>query len=490
MLGLEFIVRLKEMEFKDIAEMLEITPQTVSSWINGKRKIPKSRKNQLSQIFDVESELIDRELTEDDKLRIHYKFVGGKNEISNKKKSKNGKTDYSQQLSLALKSDFITLSDLVNQIGDRRKEIKINESKVMISTLYQMYADRKVIDVHPEFQRLFRWTIEQKSRFIESILIGIPIPPIFIAEKEDMSWDVIDGVQRLSTIFEFLGILRNDEDELLPPSILSKTETLPSLEGKVWDNSKFNKEKFCFKEDKFLENVVLNASLSVITVSRDSDAEAKYDIFDRLNTGGARLTDQEVRNCLAIMLNRDFYKWLRALSYNPDFIDCLPLTEKEKNEQEDLEYVLRFMVYRNLTASEFSNNDDIHKVLTNKMKLFCKSDSFNYSREKEIFDKTFELLRKATGEDSFKKFNLTKDKFNGAVTISSFEIIALGVAENLENILTLSSPVEFIRKKIKILYNHKDYLTLQNQKIASQRAMTRLKKLKEFGKKYFCADVQ
>ena len=62
------------------------------------------------------------------------------------------------------------------------------------------------LDIHPEFQRFFRWKIEQKSRLIESILLGIPLPSIFVAQRRDGVWDVIDGLQRLSTVFQIAGI--------------------------------------------------------------------------------------------------------------------------------------------------------------------------------------------------------------------------------------------------------------------------------------------
>ncbi len=69
------------------------------------------------------------------------------------------------------------------------------------SALNNLYTDNE-LDLHPEFQRFFRWKPSQKSRFIESLLIGIPIPSIFVYQREDGVWDVIDGVQRLSTIFD------------------------------------------------------------------------------------------------------------------------------------------------------------------------------------------------------------------------------------------------------------------------------------------------
>lgn len=482
MIGLELIVKLKKIEYKDVANYLNISPQSVSDWIKGKRKVPKKRAIELSRIFKVDENLICKVLTEDEKLKLHY-------ELSEVEEINSNLVDNNiEQLHLNIECDssneIFTTSNLEAKIKDERRKIKINEADIMISQLKEMYSERKAIDIHPEFQRVFRWSNKQKSRFIESILLGIPIPPIFIAEDEDLNWDVIDGVQRLSTIFEFLGVLKDENSEKVKPTILVGTKILKELDGKVWDN-KVYKHKFSFEQSKFLTNAFLNATLKIIKVDGTSDPKAKYDIFDRLNTGGSRLSDQEIRNCLAIMLNRDFYIWLRKLSYNPDFITCMPISENAKKEQDDLEYVLRFMVYRHISSSEFSSSDDIGELLTDKMREFCINNSLDYMKEKEIFDKTFDLLSRAVGEDVFKKFNVKECKFKGPITVTSFEIIAIGVANNLDSILSLENPIQYIGEKVKLLYRNKQYLELQKAKIASQRAVTRFNVLTKYGTDYF-----
>ena len=100
-----------------------------------------------------------------------------------------------------------------------------------IGEIISLYKENEM-DIHPEFQRFFRWTIEQKSRLIESILLGIPIPSVFVAQREDGIWDVIDGLQRLSTIFEFVGELRDEKGEKRPALRPLGTPYLPSLAGK------------------------------------------------------------------------------------------------------------------------------------------------------------------------------------------------------------------------------------------------------------------
>ena len=120
------------------------------------------------------------------------------------------------------------------EIDKMREEIRTDDYPMSIGEWMSIYRDGE-LDIHPEFQRFFRWSPTQKTKLVESILLGIPLPPIFVSQREDGKWDVIDGLQRLSTIFQFAGILRKEDDSYESPLILEGTKYLPSLENKVWD---------------------------------------------------------------------------------------------------------------------------------------------------------------------------------------------------------------------------------------------------------------
>ena len=94
--------------------------------------------------------------------------------------------------------------DLEQQILNHSKNVHTQAYSMSVGELLSMYRDGE-LELHPEFQRFFRWTPEQKSRLVESLILGIPVPPIFVSERNDSKWDVIDGLQRLSTIFELMG---------------------------------------------------------------------------------------------------------------------------------------------------------------------------------------------------------------------------------------------------------------------------------------------
>ena len=120
---------------------------------------------------------------------------------------------------------------LREDVDVRRREISSDNLSMSIGEMLNLYKEGE-LDIHPEFQRVFRWDVEQKSRLIESLLLGIPLPSFYVATNNDGVWEVIDGVQRLSTIFEFMGELEGPESPdatkftLKPGLVLTATKHL------------------------------------------------------------------------------------------------------------------------------------------------------------------------------------------------------------------------------------------------------------------------
>jgi len=211
---------------------------------------------------------------------------------------------------------------LEEQITDKAKEIHTDGYAMSIGEVLSMYKDGD-LEIHPEFQRIFRWDSTQKSRLIESILLRIPIPPIFVSQRADGVWDVIDGVQRLSTIFEFIGVYRDHEGNLLPPLSLEATEYLPDLDGYAWEYQLEGNKVF----SDTLRRDVKRAKLEFRIIRKESDPNAKYDMFQRLNSG-THLSPQEARNCLLVMLNPPMFELISNLAANEDFKTVVPLSGK------------------------------------------------------------------------------------------------------------------------------------------------------------------
>jgi len=121
------------------------------------------------------------------------------------------------------------------QLAEARRTISSDGYPMSIGELTNMYASGELI-VRPEFQRFFRWTSLQKSRLIESVLLGIPIPSIFVAQTEDGKWELVDGLQRVSTLLQLQGELVTRDGKKMTPLVMEATSYLPALEGKVWQS--------------------------------------------------------------------------------------------------------------------------------------------------------------------------------------------------------------------------------------------------------------
>ena len=123
---------------------------------------------------------------------------------------------------------------LAQQIEIARRQIVSDGYDMSVGELISLYKEEELI-INPSYQRLFRWEESQKTRFIESLLLGIPIPPIFVFQKADGVWELIDGLQRTSTILEFAGVLVDPDGQPVPPSELEGTNLLPALAGIHWN---------------------------------------------------------------------------------------------------------------------------------------------------------------------------------------------------------------------------------------------------------------
>lgn len=363
---------------------------------------------------------------------------------------------------------------LDQEVADKSKEIFTDSYAMSVGEIASMYTDKELI-LQPDYQRFFRWSNTQKTVFIESILLGIPIPPIFVYQREDGIWDVVDGLQRLSTIFQFMNVLEipTDSHHKVPDLELHGTKFLPSLEGKKWDSEAEDtlstKLKLFFKRSR----------LDIKIIKYTSDTEAQFELFQRLNTGGSVLSPQEIRNSLMLMENKDFYYWFEKLNDYKDFRKCLPLTRRQIEQKEDMEFVLRFLIYRHLDVDVIKGNEDMIPFLTERMHLLLKDPNFSMEKEEELFKKTFSFLSTHYGEDSFKKYDKDKDRFTGPLSITYFEAIVPGISLAFAN-----GKVEQIAEFPMLLKNLTDDAGFMESK-KQARPIIRMKELIEFSKGYF-----
>ncbi|MBG0820095.1 DUF262 domain-containing protein [Planomonospora sp. ID91781] len=315
--------------------------------------------------------------------------------------------------------------DLIDQIAEKSKEIHTDGYSMSVGEVISLYKD-KDIEIHPEFQRIFRWSDEQKSRLIESILLGIPIPPIFVSQRSDGVWDVIDGVQRLSTIFQFVGIYRDENDLVTDPLTLQATEYLPDLQGYRWEIVGEGRKVF----SDALRRDVKRAKLEFRIIRKESDENAKYDMFQRLNAG-THLSQQEARNCLLVMLNREMFAEITNLSESDDFRGVCLITEAKENAAYYQELVLRFFLQLDYSGPDAELREEFGDYVTNWMREAAKVYKSDENKIKaEVFHRSFSLLKEALGEDAFRKWDGARHL--GPFSISCFEFVTSGVAANID----------------------------------------------------------
>lgn len=314
---------------------------------------------------------------------------------------------------------------LVDQIEEKRKEIHTDAYPMSIGELINLYADKE-LDIHPEFQRIYRWSEVQKSRLIESILLGIPLPSFFVAQREDGIWDVVDGLQRLSTIFSFIGIYRNEHGQIEPPLVLKGTEYLPALEGIAW--SETTSPNNFFSVD--LQRAFKREKVDLKIIKKESDDQTKYELFQRLNTFGSSLSDQEVRNCLLIMIDRTFFEWIKALAEYEPFLQTLTITGRQLDEQYHLELAVRFLILKGAGVADLRGIPDIGDYITKSIKIIASDPEFDREKAAQDFRKTFNLLYTALEDNAFRKYQ--NNKYTGGFSLSIYEVMALGLGNNIQ----------------------------------------------------------
>lgn len=362
---------------------------------------------------------------------------------------------------------------LQDEITARSSKIFRESYQMSIGELINLYKDGEM-DIHPEFQRVFRWTEYQKTKLIESIMLNIPIPSIFVSQNEDGVWDVIDGVQRLSTIFQFVGIFKDENGRLLPPLTLQKTDYLPSFAGVQW-NSDYDELSFTKEQQLFFKR----SRIDIIIMKKESDPNTKYELFQRLNTGGSLLSDQEVRNCLMIMTNKQFYEFITELEKTKSYRCCLPLSDRKTDEQYRMELLLRLLISEYIDWNKITQYQEFSELLDKETIMLCEK-KLDYNSIRERFTSTFNLLFGLLGESTFKKFS--NDRYQGPVLASAFQVIATGVFLNITDIMKLENRNEWLKEKIQNMYNED---TFKKNTVPGVRAIPRYKDLSVFGANYF-----
>lgn len=291
--------------------------------------------------------------------------------------------------------------DLYAQLMEQKKKVDFNSYDFSVKELISLVATDKVIDIAPEYQRQFRWDEERQSSLVESIFLGLPIPSLFMATNgREGNWELIDGVQRISTIIHFAGTQEQQ-------SVIHCKDKL-TLTG-LKKITEFNGLTF----DDLPLQVQLSFKMSVIktiSLTDKSDKSVRFDLFERLNRGGVILTDQEIRSCV---YRGEFNQFIQELAKDKNFISCIKLTKLQQSDGTKEEMVLRFFAYLN-------NYENFEHSVVDFLNEYMESASkrFQFEQGEKIFKAVFAALAEAF-PNGIVKHGVTPQNLFEAITVGA-----------------------------------------------------------------------
>lgn len=302
------------------------------------------------------------------------------------------------------------------ELDHYKKEIKNLSIKTVdkeLADLHRMIKENVVI-IQPTFQREYVWGKKNASRFIESLYLGFPVPPIFVIEKEDGLLEVIDGQQRLTSIKLFL------DNELK----LSKLEVLGNFSGKKFDD---------LSEEE--QRKLKGKSLSVTKIDSSSDEGLKFDLFARINQGAVKLNEQELRNCL---YHGSLTDAVIEMGKNEKIQIILENFKAIRNRQLHLEIIERFftideIINKNWDIEEKSYSGRMKDSINGFMKKNQNADNEKINEFKDKFFKAIENVYLVFGEEAFKLYN-EEGKYTNRVNspVAEMQLLVLSRFEKEE----------------------------------------------------------
>lgn len=317
-----------------------------------------------------------------------------------------------------------------------QKRLVSQKMDLYIPSLKDM-IDNQVIDLDPTFQRRDRWNTKQQSKLIESIIMAVPIPPIFLAEEEYNTYSVMDGKQRLTAIYMYL------------------TDKYALTGLKFWEE--LNNKKFS-DLNKIVRNGIDRRAISAVVLLNESDLEIKFDVFERINTGGQNLTPQEVRNCI---YRGRFNDLLIELSSYQNFKSCLglpdPLEKLKKvriyQRMDDVQLVLRFFLLQNYEEI----NDNLKTVMNNYMEKRKQDlvDQKELQIYRTLFTETVDKVYSVYEHKAFRTWDISKKEW-GRISAPFYDAIMYGFSKVSRD--SIQGNEERIINGTKLLFEDTDFV--------------------------------
>ena len=271
--------------------------------------------------------------------------------------------------------------DEAENLSDKRK-IYTEQGDLEIESLLGKFK-RGRLNIQPEYQRQFVWDKVKSSHLIESALLDIPLPMVYLSEEKDGKENVIDGQQRLTSFFSFI-------DGKLPDGNDFKLSGL-----KVFTEQK--KKKYSELSDE-LQDKIRYYKIRTIKFKKESDNDLQFEIFARLNTGSVPLNDQELRNCI---YRGKFNDLLKELTQDNDFKYLLGLSNADKR-MKDRELVLRFAAFHFYTYLNYKA--PIKNFLNHTMEKYQNISDNDAQDLRNAFKNTVQIIKTLLDKNAFKRF--------------------------------------------------------------------------------------
>lgn len=376
-----------------------------------------------------------------------------------------------------------TLDDLIQEKNEdldsviENQELELNEEdsrKIVwqakdfsIREFASMLQDGD-LDLQPEYQRKYVATPKIASKLIESIIMDVPIPVIYLAEEKDGTYSVIDGQQRLTSFLSFITGKYPNGDLFK----LTGLKVYKELNRKLFSDL-----------DKEFQNKIRKTTLHTIVIKKESNEDVKFEIFERLNTGSIKLNEDEIRNTV---YRGDYIKLLAELEENETFHKVVQKDNYKKR-----------MIYRGMILRFFAISEKSHLNYQPSMKQFCNKelrDNRYLSTEKAKeyrtkFHDCIDLVKVVFGETAFRRYipsNSEKEQGNWTTTrinMALFDIQMCGFVNYSKNEILRNA--DYIREAmLELMTNNQGFidsilLQTSNKEVLKKRFKIWLEKLDE-----------
>jgi Protein of unknown function DUF262 len=297
--------------------------------------------------------------------------------------------------------------------------------------LFRMHEE-KILDIQPEFQRDFVWKPADQTRFIDSLIKQLPIPSMcFALDYKKDRWIVIDGLQRMSTIIKFL-----EGSDWKLSKLKDINQEIAGKTSAAMKNAKSGPLKNYFSR---VQNVSLPINVLRCDFSKKSHMEYLFTIFHRLNAGGVKLNNQEIRNCI---YGGNFNDLIRELDEYPHWMTLNRMKKGEHYRFVKQELILRFFAFLD-RRSKYSGQ--IAKFLNDYMYDYRKADDGFIDEKRKLFERTITALTE----------KVFPDGPDARIPTSVMEAALVAVANNIKAVERLSAAE--LRKRYNRLRNAKEF---------------------------------